>query len=148
MVPAGPTVADMIANAAFYFGLMQTLMTQETPPEQQLPFATARDNFYRAAQRGLDTHATWLDDKRSALHSLILDELLPLARAGLVMLEIDADDIDRYLKIIELRVQGGQTGTAWQRGWTARHGRDMAALTTAYRENQESGRPVHEWPLD
>ena len=148
VVPAGPTVADMIANAAFYFGLVQALMTQEVPPEQLLPFAVARDNFYSAAHRGMDTHVTWLDEKRSTARTLILDALLPLARAGLAQLEIDRDDIDRYLWIIEARVASGQTGAAWQRGWTARHGKDPAGLTAAYREQQDTGRPVHEWVLD
>jgi gamma-glutamyl:cysteine ligase YbdK (ATP-grasp superfamily) len=148
VVPAGPTVVDMIANAAFYFGLMQSLMTQDIPPEQQLPFATARDNFYAAAHHGLDMHVTWLDERRSKLRTLILEELLPQARAGLLLLEIDADDIERYLRIIEMRVLSGQTGTAWQRAWTARHGKDPATLVAAYREQQDTGRPVHEWPLD
>jgi hypothetical protein len=138
----------MIANAAFYFGLLQVLMTQDIPPEQQLPFAAARDNFYNAAHRGLDTHVTWLAGRRSTVRTLLLDELLPLARAGLARLEIDQDDIDRYLRIIEARVQSGQTGAAWQRSWTARHGKDMAGLTAAYREQQEQGWPVHEWRLD
>ena len=70
------------------------------------------------------------------------------ARAGLAALEIDATDIDRYLGIIEARVRSGQTGSVWQRAWVERHGRDMAAMTHAYRERQDSGRPVHEWGLD
>ena len=148
VVPAGPTVMDMIANAAFYFGLVQALVSQETPPEQLLPFAVARDNFYTAASRGLDTHATWLDGQRSTVRTLVLDELLPLARAGLLQLEIDPADIDHYLRIIEMRVETGQTGSAWQRAWVARHGQDFAALTAAYRAQTESGRPVHEWLLD
>jgi hypothetical protein len=148
VVPAGPTVTDMIANAAFYFGLVQALMTQEIPPEQCLPFAVARDNFYTAAHHGLDVHVTWLDEHRSTVRTLVLEELLPLASAGLMQLEIDVDDINRYLQIIEMRVVSGQTGSAWQRGWTARHGRDFAGLTAAYRGQQETGRPVHEWTLD
>ena len=145
VVPAGPTVPDMIANAAFYFGLVQALMSMETPPELRLPFAMARDNFYAAAHRGLDMHVTWLDEQRSTLRTLVLDVLLPLARDGLTRLEIERDDIDRYLQIIEMRVAGGQTGTAWQRNWVARNGRDFAGLTAAYRAQQDRGRPVHEW---
>jgi len=148
VVPAGPTVPDMIANAAFYFGMVQALMSRESPPEQQLPFATSRDNFYAAAHRGLDVHVTWMDDRRSTVRTLVLDELLPLARSGLMQLEIDRDDIDRYLRIIELRVTSGQTGTQWQRGWIEKYGRDFTALTAAYRAQQEAGHPVHEWTLD
>ncbi|MGB5259797.1 MAG: glutamate--cysteine ligase [Gammaproteobacteria bacterium] len=147
VVPSGPSVPDMIANAAFYFGLVQSLATQDIPPEQRLPFATARDNFYAAAHHGLDINVTWLDGHRSTVRNLVLDLLLPLARAGLTQLEIDAHDIDRYLQIIEMRVASGQTGSAWQRGWVAHHGRDFTGLTASYREQQERGHPVHEWSL-
>jgi hypothetical protein len=148
VVPGGPGIADVIANAALFFGLMQTLMMRPDPPEHALAFASARDNFYAAAQQGLDAHVTWLDGRRGSIQTLLVEQLLPQARAGLASLEIDAVDIERYLGIIEARVHSGQTGSAWQRAWVARHGRDMAAMTHAYRERQDSGRPVHEWSLD
>ena len=147
VVPGGPTVVDVIANAAFFFGIMQTLMTAETPPEEQLSFATARDNFYAAAHHGLDAHVDWFGEKRSGVRTLILDELLPMAKQGLEALEIDGVDINRYLEIIRLRVETAQNGTAWQRAYVEKHGRDLAAMTNAYRERQESGKPVHEWDL-
>jgi len=148
VVPAGPTPVDMIANAAFFNGLMQILITQEAAPEQLLPFVTARDNFYAAAQRGLDAQVTWFDDRRGSMHALVIERLLPMARQGLEQLEIDRADIDRYLWIIEARVMSGQTGTAWQRAYAQHHHHDMAGLTAAYRERQDAGRPVHEWDVD
>ncbi len=148
VIPAGPTIVDMIANAAFFNGLMQTLMTQQTPPEQQLPFASARDNFYAAAQRGLDAQLHWFDAARGTVQALVREQLLPMARQGLQQLEIDQADIDRYLGIIEARVQSGRTGAAWQRACADRVGRDLQAMTQLYRQHQDSGRPVHEWPDD
>jgi len=147
VVPGGPTVVDVIANAAFFFGVMQTLMTAETPPEKQLSFAAARDNFYAAAHHGLDAHIEWFDEKRGGIRALILDELLPMAQQGLEALEIDGVDISRYLGIIRMRVETAQNGTAWQRAYVEKHGRDLAAMTNAYRQRQESGKPVHEWDL-
>lgn len=147
VVPAGPTIVDAIANAALFFGLMQALMARAEPAEERLPFAAARDNFYLAAHHGLEAHVTWVDGRRGTVRALLIDNLLPLARRGLGMLEIDQPDIDRYLGIIEARLNAGQTGTAWQRGYVARHGDDMAAMTEAYRQHQDSGLPVHEWPL-
>ncbi len=123
-------------------------MLQPEPPELQLAFASARDNFYAAAHQGLDAHVTWVDGHRGSVQALLVEQLLPLARAGLESLEIDAVDIDRYLGIIEARVRSGQTGSAWQRAWVERHGRDMAALTHAYRQRQDSRVPVHAWNLD
>jgi gamma-glutamyl:cysteine ligase YbdK (ATP-grasp superfamily) len=148
VVPAGPTIVDMIANAAFFHGLMQSLMAQEDSPEEQLPFATARDNFYAAAKRGLDAHVHWMGEERGVLRTLVMERLLPMARSGLEQLEIDAADIDRYLWVIEARVLSGQTGAEWQRAAAARCGHDLAAMTAAYRERQESGQPVHEWDVN
>jgi hypothetical protein len=127
---------------------MQGLMTAELPPEQQLPFAIARDNFYTAAQHGMDAHVTWLDGQRSTVQNLLREHLLPMARQGLEQLEIDSDDINRYLGIIENRIRSGQTGSVWQRAYVERHGHDMAAMTNAYYEHQEKGTQVHEWNID
>lgn len=148
VIPAGPSIVDMIANAAFYNGLMQTLMAQAIAPEQRLPFANARDNFYAAAKRSLEAHVSWFDDARGTLRGLVIEHLLPMARQGLEQLEIDRADIDRYLGIVEARVRSGQTGAAWQRACTARLGGDLQAMTQAYRLHQDSGKPVHEWPVD
>jgi len=147
VIPGGPTIVDMIANAAMFYGLMNTLMSTDIPPEAQLPFATARENFYAAAQHGLDAQLVLLDGSRSSVQELLLEPLLPMARQGLEQLEIDTGDINRYLGIIEARARLGQTGTVWQRSYVERHGDDLAAMTHAYHEHQEKGAPVHEWAI-
>ena len=147
VMPAGPSILDQIANAAFYFGVARFLAGLGQAPEADLPFATARDNFYQAARLGLDAEVTWLDGQRVKLHALILDELLPMARQGLRWLGIDETESTRYLDVIRARVKGRQTGAAWQRAYTDRHGRDFFRLTAAYLENQRSGAPVHEWDI-
>jgi len=123
-------------------------MTADIPPEQQLAFSVARDNFYKAAQHGLDAQVSWLDDTRCSMQSLLLERLLPMAREGLEQLEIDSDDINRYLGIIESRLLTGQTGSVWQRRYVERHGHDLVAMTQAYHALQEKALPVHEWDFD
>ncbi len=145
VVPAGPTVLDAIANAAFYYGLTQDLAPHAATPA--LPFAQARDNFYQAARHGLGAVITWDDGDKIPLRNLLQQTLIPRARAGLQALKIDADDADHYLGIIEQRVRSGQTGSAWQRRFVAEHGTDMTAMTAAYRDRQILGRPVHEWDI-
>ena len=145
VMPAGPTVIDSIANAAFYFGLAEALVQSEIPPENQLPFATARDNFYAAARDGLEAQITWLDGRKGPAQSLLLDKLVPLAGYGLGLLGIDEADRDLYLSIIRQRVRNACTGASWQRAWLARHGTDMQALTNAYYDRQKRGEPVHAW---
>jgi len=148
VIPGGPTITDMIANAALFYGLMQMFMTADIPPEQQLAFSVARDNFYKAAQHGLDAQVSWLDGARCSMQSLLLERLLPMAREGLEQLEIDSDDINRYLGIIESRLLTGQTGSVWQRRYVERHGHDLVAMTQAYHALQEKALPVHEWDFD
>jgi hypothetical protein len=147
VLPAGPSILDMLANAAFYTGLVTALARDSRPPEQELPFDTARDNFYTAARHGLESRIAWRSVTDLPVRELLLDELLPLARHGLRMQAIDPDDIDRYLDVLEARVRSGQTGAAWQRRWTELHGRDFLKLGAAYLERQRNGAPVHEWNL-
>jgi gamma-glutamyl:cysteine ligase YbdK (ATP-grasp superfamily) len=147
VLPAGPTTVDMAANMAFFYGLAEALATDDVSPESRLPFATARDNFYRAARFGFDAQVTWLDDRQTTVRELILWELLPLARSGLSRLQVDGGDTYRLLEIIEERVTSGQNGAVWQRRYIEEHGRDMTQLTLAYRDRQRAGAPVHMWEV-
>lgn len=148
VMPAGPGVVDAIANAALFFGAVHALARQPEAPETRLTFDHACTNFYAAARDGLEAEATWLDGRRGRLRELLLQAILPLARQGLLALDIDARETAYYLDIIAARVAGGRNGAAWQRAFVARHGSDMAALTAAYRYWQQSGLPVHQWGLD
>lgn len=146
VMPAGPSLIDMIANAAFYYGAAHALATQPRVPESLLPFADARDNFYLAARDGFAARITWLDGRKVAVAELLEHKLLPLAREGLRRLDIDAGDIARYLDVIEMRLRTRRNGAAWQLAHHARHG-DFRRLTADYLAQQCSGKPVHEWPL-
>jgi hypothetical protein len=144
-LPSGPSVLDMMANAALYVGLVHHLANREIAPESRLSFEHARENFYRAAHEGLTAQLTWIDGTVTHARTLLLDELLPAARDGLVGLGLEPDEIDRYLEVIEARVRSGQTGAEWQRQHLNAHGRDLFELTSAYLEHQRSSMPVHEW---
>lgn len=145
VVPAGPTIQDAIANAAFYYGAVTALAQIDEPIENQIPHSFTRDNFYAAARFGLRSTQRWTNDEDINVRDLIIDKLLPLAHQGLTSLGITSEDSDKYLGIIHDRVKSGQNGTAWQRSFIKKHGRDMTALTKAYIKNQNSGEPVHRW---
>jgi hypothetical protein len=145
VMAAGPTLVDMAANMAFYYGLVESLGGQSTPPEQLLSFACARDNFYKAAQFGLSADVTWLSGRTIPLSELILNELLPLAEQGLASLGTESNWGAKHLEIIRQRVTSGQTGTTWQRNYVKAHGPDFEGLVQQYRENQQWGQPVHTW---
>lgn len=146
-VPAGPSVADAIANAAFCFGLTHALATDATPPESRITFQQARDNFYTAAKEGLRAEVTWLDKQYIPHHELIWERLSPMAEQGLLRLGLDQEDVGRYMDIIEARLRTGRNGADWQRRFVDKHGADMQALAQAMRDQQRAETPVHEWKI-
>ena len=147
VIPAGPSIIDTVANAAFFTGMMKNLVDSTTPPEQNLSFSQAQNNFYAAAQFGLKAEFQWLAGQRINAREHLLQCLLPLARSGLESLEINQADIRLYLDIIEQRIKSGQTGANWQQRFAATHDHDMKALTAAYAAQQQRGNPVHEWTI-
>lgn len=144
VVPAGPTLRDCVANAAACIGMVRGLVQRfDAPP---VDFATAKENFYAAAKHGLDARLQWVEGERSA-RDLLLEDLLPMAADALRQIEIPEDDISRYVGTAEARVAADQTGARWQRRWVAKNGPDWPGLTLAYLDAQESGEPVHTWPV-
>ncbi len=146
VVAAGTSAADLVADTAFFIGLVRALIAETAPPETRLSFALARENFYRAARHGLAARVRWLDGSEGLLDRLVVERLLPLARDGLRVAGLGDAEIARWLGIVEARVRSGITGAAWQRRWIDVHGPDWPGLVMAYAERQATGRPVHEWP--
>jgi hypothetical protein len=146
--PSGPSIRDMIANAACYYGLCRALADAETAPETRLPFAAARANFYQAARAGLTAELRWLDGEQYTAVDFWPRIGLPLTERGLRDFGLEGAEIERYLGVVEARVRGGQTGAEWQLA-RLRAGEvtdtAIAAMLADYLENQRSGAPVHEW---
>jgi len=147
VVAAGTSANDLVANTAFFVGLIISMLALPEAAEERLPFAAARDNFYRAARHGIEAQVQWLHGAPGRLGNLILEQLLPLADTGLQGIGVPADEAARWLSIIEQRVRSGRTGSAWQVAWINRFGADWPGLVQAYAAQQEVGRPVHEWEL-
>jgi len=153
VLPAGPTPVDEIANAAFWFGLIKGVEDRYGDISRHMEFDHAKENFLAAARLGLQAQFLWPDRPPTPARELILEELLPMARAGLDHLGIDPEDRDRYLGILEERVSLNRTGSHWLLDSMARMAgaggtaERLAALTSAAIVRQEEGRPVHEWKL-
>ncbi|STC69952.1 carboxylate-amine ligase [Corynebacterium pilosum] len=158
LLPAGPTVADIVADAAFYYGLVKFLAEQNRPVWSRLTFDDARDNFFSAARNSLYSRQVWPTLGRTSAAELVAEHLLPQAREGLVALEVERELIDEYLGIIEGRSTTRQNGAAWQLGVAKVFGRGsapdsedrrqaMARMLELYLENQATGRPVHTWEI-
>ena len=152
-LPSGPTPVDEIANAAFFTGLMLALPQEYGDIAARMAFDDAKLNFFRAARHGLDAQFQWLGAESRSASSLILYELLPLARAGLRSAEVDDEDIEKYLGIIEERTRSAQTGARWIIKSLGTMPDNMSKdvrqrkLTSTMLDLQKQGTPVHEWPL-
>ena len=154
VLPAGPTMVDVVANCAFYLGLVRSLTELDPPLSRQLSFQAAADNFFRAARAGIDAQLFWPGVGDVPASELILRTLLPLAYDGLDAWGVDRDDRDHYLGIIEQRALKRLTGASWQVR-TFRHlledapSREAAIseMTRRYLEGMRTNEPVHTWPL-
>jgi hypothetical protein len=113
VLPAGPTVVDELANAAFFFGLMSALPEEYGDVRAQLSFDDAKNNLVTAARYGLHSKLRWLRGRTLSTERLVLDHLLPLARKGLDAARIDSADVERLLGVLEERVRSGRTGAQW-----------------------------------
>ena len=113
-LPAGPTVVDMLANAAFYYGLVRALVEQERPIWTQMSFSAAEDNLHAGAREGLDARVYWPGVGDVPVTELVLRRLLPLAHEGLERYGVDPHARDRLLEIIERRCVEEANGATWQ----------------------------------
>ena len=147
VIPAGPTAIDSIANAALYYGYTTALVNREAPPEYDLEFNTARDNFYLCAQYGLEAEVAWFGGASAGIREILLGDVIPAARAGLLQLGISEISVEKYMDIIQHRVSSGQTGAVWQSQFVQRNAADMRMMSQAYLQNQLAGQPVHEWSV-
>ena len=145
VLPSGPSILDMMANAAFHFGLCHALAGMSDPPEAQLDFADAKANFYGAARHGLEGQLKWLDGRTYPAKDLLLDTCLPLAREGLAAFDLPGGEVERYLEIFVQRIRSGQTGAVWQVRNLEHEQGDAVRMMANYLENQRTGLPVHEW---
>ncbi|MFA0964497.1 CBS domain-containing protein [Roseivirga sp. BDSF3-8] len=149
-LPSGPTVADEMANFAFWTGLMTGRPSQYDDLPALMDFREAKANFFKAARTGMDSVLSWCGESVPA-KDLARDILIPLARQGLAKHHINQQDIDRYLGIIEARLSGND-GSRWMiknyRNLNRKKRQDDAlkVLTKAIHHNQQTNQPVHTWP--
>jgi gamma-glutamyl:cysteine ligase YbdK (ATP-grasp superfamily) len=157
-LPAGPTAIDMVANTVLHIGLAEGIRDSINDLLPGLPFALAEYNFYRAAQHGLEAKLVWPTTNQFGCQEKplkdILRSLLPLAREGLCKIEIEQEEVDRYMGVIENRLESGQTGAVWQQRTLAhleasqsRH-KALHLMLERMVQNGHSNQPVGEWNID
>jgi hypothetical protein len=156
VLPAGPTVVDIMANAAFYAGLVRALAEADQPVWSRMSFSAAEENLYAGARNGMNAQLFWPGAGHVPVPDLVLNELLPLAHDGLDRWGVDPGERDRLLAIIEQRCLLGRTGATWQVATVRRLQRErdvdrteaLREMLFRYMRHMHENIPVHEWPLD
>lgn len=154
-LPAGPTAADMVANAAFAIGLAAALRDRIDELLPSVPFPIATRNFYRAAQYGHEAQLWWpADDGR--LEQLgaceLAESLLPVAARGLARLGVTRAETRLHLGTMRARLAARTSGAAWQLRQLDRlqshlgRARALARLVDRYADLALKNEPVHLWP--
>ena len=154
VLPAGPTVVDTLANAAFYYGALKVLSEDERPVWSKMTFPAADDNFIECARRGIDASCYWPGLGEVTVDELVLRRLLPLAHQGLERWGVAADVRNRLLGVVEQRAKTGRNGATWQVETVhalQERGLDrpaaLAEMLRLYTEGMHANEPVHTWPV-
>ena len=154
VLPAGPTVIDMLANSAFYFGMLRTISEEDRPLWTKMSFPAAQSNFTAAAQRGIDARLYWPALDEVSTDQLVLRRLLPMAHEGLRRWGMAAEVRDRFLGVIEGRAKTRRNGATWQvstvqalqRGGMPRPAA-LAEMLRRYCVHMHANEPVHTWEV-
>lgn len=154
VLPSGPTIADTVANAAFFVGLIRGLALAPDPVWLSMPYQVAASNFSAGARDGIDARLRWPGRGELPATDLIRRELLPIAREGLDAWGVSVAERDELLDVIEGRCAHRVNGASWQIAALDRFqarglDRDSALreMTAAYYEHMHTGAPVHTWAL-
>jgi hypothetical protein len=154
ILPAGPTVFDVLANAAFYYGLLRVMVEEDRPLWTQMSFSAAEENFHVGARDGIEARVYWPGVGEVPVAELVLRRLLPQAHEGLDRLGIAAADRDRLLGAIERRCVLLRNGASWQSQTFHRlfdsgleTDEALRQMTVRYRDLMHANEPVHDWPV-
>ena len=152
VLPAGPTVADTMANAAFFAGLVRFLADEDRPIWSQMSFQAATENFAAGIRYGINAEVYWPRIGQVKVAELVVRKLLPMAAQGLQSWDVDEAESSRLLGIIEHRCLRAANGATWQTADVARRqaageSRDEAirGMLLAYLDRMHSNEPVHLW---
>ncbi|MCV7352936.1 glutamate--cysteine ligase [Mycobacterium parmense] len=154
VLPAGPTVVDMLANSAFFYGALRGLSEAPSPVWSTMDFAVAHHNFLEAARHGIDARLSWPGLGEVSARELVLGTLLPIAHDGLRRWGVDDDVRERFLGVVQGRAEAGRNGASWQvatvrsleKGGMTRRAA-LAEMLRRYCGHMHANRPVHTWGL-
>ena len=155
VLPAGPTVVDIVANAAFYYGCARAGPTADRPVWTRMSFSAAEENLtpapVTASRRGC-TGPGWGRSGPSSCCGAFCRSPTRDWTASASTRRIATGCSASSSAVAATR----RNGASWQSGAFHRlygeRGLDrseaLRELTVRYRDHMHSNEPVHEWPLD
>ena len=105
---------DILANAAFYYGLIRVLATQDRPIWSQMSFPAAEENFHAGARDGIEANVFWPGVGEVPVTELVLRRLLPMAHEGLESWGVDAGRSRPAARHDRAALPEGRNGASWQ----------------------------------
>jgi hypothetical protein len=154
VLPAGPTVIDMLANAAFYYGMVRALSEEDRPLWTKMSFTAAQQNFVKAARHGMQATLYWPGLGEVSPEELVLSELLPMAHDGLDRWGVASEVRDRFLGVIEGRARTRRNGAVWQvstvnalQNCGLARPAALAEMLRRYCDYMHANEPVHTWDI-
>src|SRR3954451_11590527 len=155
VLPAGPTVVDTMANAAFFAGLVRALADDDRPIWSQMSFQAANENFVAGARYGINADLYWPQVGQLRAAELVVRKLLPRAAEGLRLWGVADNESGRLLDIVERRCLRAANGATWQTAEVSRRekagdSRESAlrGMLRSYVDGMHSNEPVHTWEAD
>lgn len=152
ILPAGPTVKDQMANAAFWYGLMFGLRNEKI--SEKMPFSAVKNNFLQSARNGIFAKMKMSNGREYAVSEIIEKELLPIATEGLKTMGINQENATEYLQIIKDRNQSSLNGANWNieafdslKSAGVSPTDSLASLVDLSIEYQKQNIPVHKWAI-
>jgi hypothetical protein len=114
-LPAQPTVRDTVAFMVALAGLLESL-PRRNHPVIDLDWEVAKRNFYAAAREGIASEQHWVtnDGQETANPTLVYDDLLSHAAAGLRSAGLSAAEAEEYLAPLRHRVESRRTPASWK----------------------------------
>lgn len=127
-----PTVSDSLAFLAAFGGLMESLPKLQHPVID-LPWETARENFYDAMRNGLESEQAWItvDGVETTDTKRVTAELLDLAAEGLRSRGVSENRTETVLAPLRHRVSEWRTPADWKLAVVENEVRTGADLGTA-----------------
>ena len=130
---------------AVFAGLLESLPRREHPI-YDLAWRDARENFYAAVRDGLAADVQWItaDGTETTDTGQLYAELFELARDGLELRGLDAEEAHRYIQPLRERVDRGVTPARWKHDRVAARvdrgeplGEAIWGMQAAYIDHQE-----------